>query len=80
METAVAKWGNSLALRLPATIAADLRVKEGTPVDIRIEDDTLLVTPSKPKFRLSDLLEGYDRDQHGHGEISTGSPQGNEVW
>ena len=45
METAVAKWGNSLALRLPATIAADLRVKEGTPVDIRIEDDTLLVTP-----------------------------------
>ena len=80
MQTSVSRWGNSLALRLPSTIAASLDVKEGTPVEIRIEDHSLVVTPSKPRYKLADLLKGYDRERHGHGEADAGKPVGEEVW
>jgi len=32
----VAKWGNSLAVRLPATVVEALRLEEGSEVAIRI--------------------------------------------
>ena len=32
----IAKWGNSLAVRLPATVVEALGLKEGDEIDIRI--------------------------------------------
>ena len=32
----VAKWGNSLAIRLPAGVVEALKLKEGDEIDIRI--------------------------------------------
>jgi antitoxin MazE len=32
----VCKWGNSLAIRLPASIVALLELKEGDEIDIRV--------------------------------------------
>jgi antitoxin MazE len=32
----VGKWGNSLAIRLPAAVAEALRLKEGDEIEIRI--------------------------------------------
>jgi antitoxin MazE len=32
----VAKWGNSLAVRLPAAVVAALELKEGDQIEIRI--------------------------------------------
>jgi antitoxin MazE len=32
----VSKWGNSLAIRLPAAVAEALRLKEGDHIEIRI--------------------------------------------
>lgn len=34
----VSKWGNSLAVRIPATVAADLNLKEGDEIDILAVD------------------------------------------
>lgn len=34
----VAKWGNSLAIRIPAALAADLNLKEGDEIDLRAID------------------------------------------
>ena len=34
----VAKWGNSLAVRLPAAVVEALELKEGDQVEIRIAD------------------------------------------
>jgi antitoxin MazE len=33
----VAKWGNSLAVRLPAAVVEALELKEGDEIEIRIE-------------------------------------------
>jgi antitoxin MazE len=35
----VAKWGNSLAIRLPAAVVEALALKEGDQIEIRIADD-----------------------------------------
>jgi antitoxin MazE len=32
----VSKWGNSLAIRLPASVVEALKLKEGDEVDIRV--------------------------------------------
>jgi antitoxin MazE len=32
----VAKWGNSLAIRVPAAVAAALELKEGDEVEVRL--------------------------------------------
>ena len=34
----VAKWGNSLAVRLPATVVEALELKEGDDIEINIAD------------------------------------------
>lgn len=35
----VAKWGNSLAVRLPASVVEALKLKEGDEIDIHIADE-----------------------------------------
>lgn len=35
----VAKWGNSLAVRLPAAVVEALELKEGDQIEIRIADE-----------------------------------------
>lgn len=79
MNTNVAKWGNSLALRLPRSIAADARLREGSNVEIRVVDGSVVITPTRPKYRLEDLLADY-REEHRHGEAERGRPVGKEAW
>ncbi|MGK6356821.1 AbrB/MazE/SpoVT family DNA-binding domain-containing protein [Sphingomonas sp. DT-207] len=35
----VAKWGNSLAVRIPADVARELGLKEGDEIELRALDD-----------------------------------------
>lgn len=42
METSVSKWGNSLAVRLPAEYARALGLSEGAAVDMSVTADGAL--------------------------------------
>jgi antitoxin MazE len=44
----VAKWGNSLAIRLPAAIVELLELKEGDEIEIRVVDSRELEIARKP--------------------------------
>jgi antitoxin MazE len=44
----VAKWGNSLAIRLPVKLVAELGLKEGDEVIVRRADDGALEVGRKP--------------------------------
>ena len=80
METRIRKWGNSLGLRIPKSIAEQTGVKEGSAVELNVEDERLVITPVKVEaYRLADLLERVT-DENLHGEIDTGDPVGREVW
>jgi len=44
----VSKWGNSLAVRLPAEVVEALELKEGDDIEIRIADRRELEVARKP--------------------------------
>ena len=51
----VAKWGNSLALRLPVAVVEALRLKEGDDIEVRVAGDRTFEIKRKPG--RSDHLE-----------------------
>jgi len=62
MKAQIAKWGNSLAVRLPRRLAEEARMAEGTKVELEVEGRTVVVRPAAPSYRLTDLLKGITRD------------------
>jgi antitoxin MazE len=44
----VAKWGNSLAVRIPAAVVEALELKEGDDIEIRIVDRRELEVSRRP--------------------------------
>ena len=44
----VAKWGNSLALRLPAAVVEALRLKPGDEIEVRVADERVFTVARKP--------------------------------
>jgi antitoxin MazE len=51
----VAKWGNSLAIRLPASVVDALELKEGDEIEIRVADNREFSVTRKP--RREELLK-----------------------
>lgn len=80
MKTRVQKWGNSLALRIPKSFAAEVGLDPNSSVEISLRDGKLVVVPSeKPKFTLKQLLAQVT-EKNLHHEFDTGSAVGGEVW
>lgn len=80
MQTKVQKWGNSLAIRIPYTFAAEIGFGKDAEIEMSIVDGKLIVTPApKQRFSLAALLSEIDENNIHH-ETDTGFPQGNEVW
>jgi len=42
------KWGNSLAVRIPATVVKALKLKEGDDIEIHIAGDKVFEIEKKP--------------------------------
>lgn len=79
MIAAVAKWGNSLALRIPNAFAREISVREGVSVDISVSNGTLLVRPVDDSHIYDlDALLCQITEENRHGEIETGRSVGNE--
>jgi antitoxin MazE len=80
MKTRVQKWGNSLALRIPKSFAAELHLEQGTLVEVSLHDGNLLVTPlSQPAITLKELLK-HVTPHNLHREVDTGPAVGGEAW
>lgn len=58
MRTQIAKWGNSLGVRVPKELARRLGLVEGAQVEIDEENGRIVVCPATPRYRLDDLLKG----------------------
>ena len=79
MMATIQKWGNSLALRLPKTLATEAHMAEGSQVElVRTAEGVLLKPGRKPRYRLSDLLARVSK-QNLHSETDWGRPRGREV-
>jgi antitoxin MazE len=78
-QTKVSQWGNSLAIRLPQALVAELAIARGVDVELHIENGGFRVkVPSMPKkFTLEELLAGVTPDNL-HSETDWGKAQGKE--
>jgi antitoxin MazE len=68
IQVQITKWGNSLGLRVPRDIAARVGLTEGLTegarVDIEASDDgRIIVTRSRRRFTLDELLAGMTADR-----------------
>ncbi len=76
----IAKWGNSLVLRIPRSVAAEAQVKEGAIVDLSVENGRLLVRPLRiRKYSLNGLLRKVSR-RNLQGKVSAVKTVGREAW
>ena len=74
----VQRWGNSLAVRLPKTVADQAGLREGADVTITVEDGTLVIRKSTQRTTLADLL-AQCRDDNRHDAVEWGPPVGREL-
>jgi len=75
----IQKWGNSLAVRIPAGLATQVDLHEGTPVDVVADQGTIVLIPRfTKKYHLDDLLQNCKPSQL-HGEVDWGEDLGREV-
>jgi antitoxin MazE len=58
MQVRLARWGNSLGLRIPKDVAARVGVREGSQVEIEAAGDRIVVSPARPRYTLAQLLRG----------------------
>ena len=75
------KWGNSLAIRIPAPLARQLNLTENTPVECVVMDGSLVISPvigTRP-YSLDQLLDRVTPENI-HGETEVGAPAGQEIW
>ena len=80
MKTRLRKWGNSLALRIPKSLAIEAGLKSNASVELSLDDGKLVITPIiKPKWTLKQLLAQVT-DKNAHREIDTGPATGDEAW
>ena len=77
--TQVSKWGNSLGLRLPKSIARDARLGEGDTVEVSVDNGAIVIRPSRPRYSLAELVDRITA-RNRHAESDWGKPLGHEAW
>ena len=55
----VSKWGNSLAVRLPAALVKELGLKEGDDLQVRIDGDGVAVQRAETPEEILQRLEKF---------------------
>jgi antitoxin MazE len=79
IRASVGKWGNSAAVRLPATLMTQANLSEKQLIDLVLQDGRIILEPITAKeLNLSDLLAQITPDNI-HGEIDFGQPVGREL-
>jgi antitoxin MazE len=78
--TQVAKWGNSLALRIPKAVAQDAELREGEPITVTVaREGGLVIKRASRKYRLTQLVSRITAKNR-HEGTNWGEPQGKEIW
>ncbi len=80
MRTHIRKWGNSLALRIPRSMADELGWGPDTEVDLSAAGGKLAVTAAwRASYSLEELVAGITPENL-TGTVEWGPPVGMEEW
>ena len=80
MNATVQKWGNSLALRIPKSLAIDVDLHQGSVVELAVVKGEMVVKPkNERKLSLAQMLKRVTK-KNLHAETAWGRPMGKEAW
>jgi antitoxin MazE len=80
VRATVRKWGNSAAVRIPASVMQATRLDLDEVVDVREEAGRIVIEPVRQKsYDLDKLLKGIT-PKNQHEAVDFGPPMGKEVW
>lgn len=79
MKTQLARWGNSLGLRIPRSVVVDANVSEGDEVDVTVQTGVIVVRPAVRRYTLEELVDGIT-PRNRHAKPGWGRPVGKEEW
>ena len=81
METSIRKIGNSTGAIIPISILRKLNLHEGDTLNISEEKGKIVMSSSKPKYSLDELLAKCDLSAPTpKNEWDNIDPVGNEEW
>jgi antitoxin MazE len=80
MNHYVRKWGNSAAVRLPASALAATGLKPNDPVTVREEDGRIVIEPVHHAVHDIEALIEAITPENRHEETDWGPPAGKEIW
>ena len=79
MKTTAQKWGNSLAIRVPKSIAQQAGLKVKDDLDIEVRKGALVLRPHLRRvYRLEDLVKRMT-PRNAHKALDFGGPVGREA-
>ncbi|MEO8049771.1 MAG: AbrB/MazE/SpoVT family DNA-binding domain-containing protein [Acidobacteriota bacterium] len=80
MKATVKKWGNSAAVRIPASLMEAMHLNLDEVVEVREEKGRIVIEPVRPKtYSLNELLKGITA-KNLHHTVDFGPSIGKEVW
>ncbi|MBV8107581.1 MAG: AbrB/MazE/SpoVT family DNA-binding domain-containing protein [Hyphomicrobiales bacterium] len=80
MRVLVKKWGNSAAVRIPASVMAAASLDVDQAVDVREEGGRVVIEPLKTEPYDLDTLLAQMRPETFPEDIDFGPPRGREIW
>ena len=79
IRASIGKWGNSAAVRLPATLMTQANFSDKQPIDLVLQDGRIILEPvAAPDLNLDELLAQITPENI-HVEIDFGQPVGREL-
>ena len=79
MRAPMLKWGNSLAVRIPKSIAEEARLKEGDALEIEVASEGSVQMQRVGKMPTLAQLVSQITPENRYAEISSGPEVGKEV-
>jgi antitoxin MazE len=79
MQVQIRKWGNSLAVRIPSSVLAKAKVKEGSCLEVIVQKSGAIALIPAATPTLSELVNAIT-PENVHQETQTGPVVGNELW
>ena len=68
MKTTIQRWGNSLAVRIPSSVAKSAGFKVGQPLEVSAQDSAAV---GEPVLTLEQKLALFDPARHGGETMAT---------
>jgi antitoxin MazE len=79
MKTTAQKWGNSLAIRIPKTVAVQVGLKAKDDLEIEVREGAVVLKPHLRRvYQLDDLVRRIT-SRNVHDAIDFGNPKGREA-